>query len=128
MKCVFFPCRKHVIYVHPWTSIVSGPEGFLEFLQKKGYFQKLKNNSYQHNFGTVNGEKLNDAILKSEMSIENKEKKIFEFQPFLGMWDQICINVHNLGMVSCFILIFSSNQEHIMTNTIRDIKAQLMSN
>ena len=44
-----------------------------------------KNNSFQHNFGTVIGEKLTGTILKSEMSVENKENKI------VGMWDQIHI-------------------------------------
>ena len=82
----------------PWTSIVSGMESFLQLLRKKGYFQKLKNNSFQHNFGTINVEKFTDTILKAEMSIENKE----------GVWDQILIwenldqrhiNVHNSGMV-----------------------------
>ena len=56
-----------------WTSIVSGLEGYLQFLQRKGHFPKLKNNSFQHNFGTFNGEKLTDTILEAEMSIENKE-------------------------------------------------------
>ena len=92
----------------------------------------MKNNSFQHNFGTVNGEKFTDTILKVEMSIENKENKIFEFRqflgnvgpiPYLGKFGQRHINVHNLRMVWCFILIFSSKQEHIMGNTIMDIKA-----
>ena len=80
----------------PWTSILSGLEGFSQFIRKKGYFQKLKNNSFQDNFGAVNGENLTDSILKAQMSIENKENKIFESQEFLGMWDQILIWA-NLG-------------------------------
>ena len=48
-----------------WTG------SFFQFLGKKCYFQKLKNNSFQHNFETVNGEKLTDTILKAEISTEN---------------------------------------------------------
>ena len=67
-----------------WTSIIPGLEGFLQFLRKKGYLQKLKNNSFQHNFGTVKGEKLTDTILEEEMFIENKQNRSFEFQQFWG--------------------------------------------
>tara|TARA_Y100000310_G_C20143847_1_gene561492 strand:- start:217 stop:414 length:198 start_codon:yes stop_codon:yes gene_type:complete len=65
----------------------------------------LRNNSFQHNFGTVNDEKFTDTISKVEMSIENEEIKIFEFRqflgnvrpiPYLGKFGQRHINVHNL--------------------------------
>ena len=111
----------------------------------------MKKYSFQHNFGTVNGEKLTDTIngekltdtingekltdtingekltdniLKAEMSIENKENNIFEFQQFLGMWDQILIwanlgqrhiNVHNLGIQSALPTEFMNS--HTCTYT-----------
>ena len=40
-------------------------------------FTIFSKQGFQPNFGTVNGEKLNDTILKVEMSIENMENKIF---------------------------------------------------
>ena len=116
---------------HPWTSIASGLEGFFQLLRKKGYFQKLKNNSFQHNFGNWLIPFWNQKCLK-----KTKYTTFLSLNNFWGfgtksLFEQIRAkdtNVHILGMVGCFILIFSSNHEHIMANTIRDSKAELMSN
>ena len=57
--------------------------GHLQYL-KEGSLPEIEDNSFQHNFATVNGEKLTDTVLKAEISIENKENKCFEFRQLWG--------------------------------------------